>query len=112
MNRSATALLVHLSDELAALCAGLQSIVTLASDRDPETGLSRPVDPYALHYLASDLLRTACASRDRVAAAAGRLEQHGEALALIRAALPHAERIGASHLDAVPTDLLRDLLGA
>ncbi|MNZ21109.1 hypothetical protein D3C78_381750 [compost metagenome] len=111
MNQPAPSLLAHLSAELPALCAGLQTIVSLASDRDPETGLCRPVDPYALHYLAADLLRTVCASRDRVAAAAGRLERHGEALALIRTALPHAERIGASHLDDVPVHLLRDLLG-
>lgn len=111
MNQPAPSLLAHLSGELPALCAGLQTIVTLASDRDPETGLCRPVDPYQLHYLASDLLRTASASRDRVAAAASLFEQHGEALAQLRAALPHAERIGASYLDAVPVHLLRDLLG-
>ncbi|MNO00683.1 hypothetical protein D3C81_2206180 [compost metagenome] len=57
------------------------------------------------------MLRIACASRDLVAAAAGRLEQHGEALAQLRAALPRAERIGASCIDAVPVNLLRDLLG-
>lgn len=111
MNQPAPSLLAHLSAELPALCAGLQTIVTLASDRDPETGVCRHVDPYQLHYLASDLLRTASASRDRVAAAAGLFEQHDEALAQLRATLPHAERIGASHLDAVPVHLLRDLLG-
>lgn len=111
MNQPAPSLLARLSAELPALCAGLQTIVSLASDRDPETGLCRPVDPYALHYLSSDLLRTACASRDRLAAAAGLLEQHDEELAQLRAALPHAERIGASCIDAVPVNLLRDLLG-
>lgn len=111
MNPSATSLLANLSGELPVLCVGLQTIVSLASDRDPETGVCRPVDPYALHYLAADLLRTACASRDRVAAATGLLEQHREALTQLRAALPHAERIGASHIDAVPADLLHDLLG-
>jgi hypothetical protein len=111
VNQPAPSLLAHLSAELPELCAALQRIVTVTKERDPATGLRRPVDPYTLDYLASDLLRIACASRDRVAAAAGRLEQHGEALAQLRAALPHAERIGASHLDAVPVHLLRDLLG-
>ncbi|MOA26435.1 hypothetical protein D3C78_1472290 [compost metagenome] len=112
MNQPAISLLALLSGEMhLRLCAGLQAIVDLASARDPQTGVYRPVDPYALHYLASDLLRIACASRDRLAAAASRLEQHGETLAQIRAALPHAERIGASYLDAVPVHLLRDLLG-
>ncbi|MOA50134.1 hypothetical protein D3C78_1731170 [compost metagenome] len=83
----------------------------MTMDHDPATGLCRPVDPYTLHYLASYLLHTACASSDRVAAASGRLEQHGEALAQLRAALPYAERIGASCIDAVPVNLLRALLG-
>ncbi len=111
MNQPAPYLLAHLGAELPELCAGLQRIVTVAKERDPATGLRRPVDPYTLDYLASDLLRTACASRNRVAAATGRLEQHGEMLAQLRAALPHAERIGASGIDAVPVHMLRDLLG-
>lgn len=111
MKQPAPYLLAQLGAELPELCAGLQRIVTVTKERDPATGLRRPVDPYTLDYLASDLLRIACASRDRVAAAAGRLERHGEALAQLRAALPHAERIGASCIDAVPVNLLRDLLG-
>lgn len=111
MNQPTPYLLARLGSELPELCAGLQSIVTVAKERDPATGLRCPVDPYTLDYLASDLLRIACASRDRVAAAAGRLEQHGGELAQLRAALPHAERIGASCIDAVPVHLLRDLLG-
>ncbi len=111
MNQHAPYLLAHLDAELSELCAGLQSVVAMTTEHDPATGLCRPVDPYALHYLASDLLRTAYASRNRVAAATGRLEQHGEVLAQLRAALPHAECIGASGIDAVPVHLLRDLLG-
>lgn len=111
MNSPAPSLLAHLSGELPMLCAGLQTITNLANDRDPETGLCRPVDPYTLHYLAADLLRTACASRDCVAAAAARLERHDEALMQLRAALLHAQRLGASDLDTVPADLLRALLG-
>lgn len=111
MNQPAPYLLARLGTELPELCAGLQSVLAMTTDRDPATGLCRPVDPYALHYLASDLLLIACASRDRVAAAAGRMEQHGEALEQLRAALPHADRIGASCIDAVPVNLLRDLLG-
>lgn len=111
MNQPATSLLARLGAELPELCAGLQTIVGLAGEHDPETGLCRPVDPYALHYLAADLLRTACASRDRVAAASERLELHGDELAQLRAALPHAESIGASYIGAVSVHLLRDLLG-
>lgn len=106
MNQPDPYLLAHLGAELPELCAGLQRIVTVAKERDQATGLRRPVDPYTLDYLASDLLRIAGASRDRVAAATGRLEQHGEVLAQLRAALPHAECIGASGIDAVPVHLL------
>ena len=78
MKQPAPYLLAQLGAELPELCAGLLRIVTVTKERDPATGLRRPVDPYTLDYLASDLLRIACASRDRVAAAAGRLGAHGE----------------------------------
>jgi|GEM_PF-2220544 len=111
MNRPALPLLARLGSDLPELCAGLQTIVSMASDRDPATGLFRSVDPYALRFLASGLLHTASASRDRVAAAADRLEPHGEELEQLHAALPHADSLGASYLGAVSVHLLLDLLG-
>lgn len=111
MNQPTLPLLARLGSDLPELCAGLQNIVAMASERDQATGLLRPVDPYALRFLAFGLLHTASASRDRVAAAADRLEPYGEELEQLRAALPHADSLGASYLGAVSVHLLRNLLG-